>query len=73
MSQKQNRNAQLLTGILIAAIAAFLAARLDLSVTDASPLAFVEQRTENAERETEIASMSDESVEALLMRRLGNQ
>jgi SAM-dependent methyltransferase/acyl carrier protein len=57
----------------IAAIAAFLAARLDLSVADASPLAFVEQRTGNAERETEIASMSDESVEALLMQRLGNQ
>ena len=57
----------------IAAIASFLATRLDLSVTDAPPLPAVHQRTENVERENEIASMSDESVEALLMQRLGNQ
>ena len=56
----------------IAAIAAFLAARLDLSVADASQLPAVQQRTGNLERETEIASMSDASVEVLLMQRLGN-
>jgi uncharacterized membrane protein len=57
----------------IAAIASFLAARLDLSVTDASQLPAEQQRTGNVARETEIASMSDESVEVLLMQRLRNQ
>jgi acyl carrier protein len=57
----------------IAAIASFLATRLNLSVTDAPLLPVAQQPNENVERETEIASMSDESVEALLLQRLGNQ
>lgn len=57
----------------VALIAAFLAARLDLSVPHALPPAAVEPKAANAERELEVASMSDASVEALLMQRLGNQ
>jgi acyl transferase domain-containing protein/SAM-dependent methyltransferase/acyl carrier protein len=57
----------------IASIAAFLTARLNLPVAHASPPRGVEQETASAERETEVALMSDASVEALLMQRLASQ
>ncbi|MBX9645644.1 MAG: acyltransferase domain-containing protein [Xanthobacteraceae bacterium] len=57
----------------IAAIASFLAARLGPSVTDAPQLPAAQQSNGSVEREAEIASMSDEGVEELLMQRLRDQ